>query len=71
MEGLQKRIEDTENKIKSAKDNNHDGVQWSAITSSLEARRVNNVIEKSLKEREGEERERQNRRKNIVLFGVK
>ena len=35
-----------------------------------EKRTVEEVIEKSLKNRESEEKDRQNRRKNIIIFGL-
>ena len=41
---------------------------WSTFTSTN--KKVKEVIQKSLKDRDIEERERQNRRKNIIVFGL-
>ena len=39
-------------------------------TDTAEKITVEETIEKSLKDRDSEERDRQNRRKNIIIFGL-
>ena len=47
-----------------------EGKTWTEIMDLSGKRTVEEVIEKSLKNRESEEKDRQNRRKNIIIFGL-
>ena len=70
LEKLQKRVEELEDKYKKVPENSQEGKTWAEIMDISEKRTVEEVIEKSLKNRESEERDRQNRRKNIIIFGL-
>ena len=48
-----------------------EGKTWAEIMDLSGNRTVEEVIEKSLKNRESEEKDRQNRRKNIIIFGLR
>ena len=61
LEKLQKRVEELENRMKKVQDNSQGGRSWADITDSAEKRTVQEVIEKSLKDRDNEEKERQKR----------
>ena len=61
LEKLQKRVEELENRMKKVQDNSQGGRSWANITDSAEKRIVQEVIEKSLKDRDNEEKERQKR----------
>ena len=58
-----------EDKYKKVPENSREGKSWAEIMDISEKRTVE-VIEKSLKNRESEENDRQNRRKNIIIFGL-
>ena len=68
VEKLQKRVEELENRMKKVQDNSQGGRSWADITDSAEKRTVQEVIEKSLKDRDNEEKERQKRQRNIIIF---
>ena len=70
LEKLQKRVEELEDKYQKVPDNSQEGKTWAEIMDTSEKRTVEEVIEKSLKNRESEEKDRQNRRKNIIIFGL-
>ena len=54
--------------MKKVQDNSQGGRSWADITDSAEKRTVQEVIEKSLKDRDNEEKERQKRQRNIIIF---
>ena len=61
LQKLQKKVEENENKIKELMENKSVGGRtWTDIMETPEKRTVEDVIEKSLKERENEEKERLN-----------
>ena len=68
LEKLQKRVEEFEDKYEKVPENSQEGKTWTEIMDISEKRTVEEVIEKSLKNRESEEKDRQNRRKNIIIF---
>ena len=68
LEKLQRRVEELENRIKKVQDNSQGGRSWADITDSAEKRTVQEVIKKSLKDRDNEEKERQKRQRNIIIF---
>ena len=68
LEDLKKRMEDCEKKITKLEEDKKEGQTWADITDSNEKRTVEDVVEKSLKDRDSEEKERQNRRRNIIIF---
>ena len=68
MERIQRRIKNIEKSIRKLGDEGKEDKSWSTITGTN--KKVEEVIQKSLKDRDTEERERQNRRKNIVVFGL-
>ena len=68
LEKLQKRVEELENRMKEVQDNSQGGRSWADITDSAEKRTVQEVIKKSLKDRDNEEKERQKRQRNIIIF---
>ena len=43
---------------------------WADILETPEKKTVEEAIEKQLKDRENEEKDRQNRRNNIIVFGL-
>ena len=47
-----------------------EGRTWDDITDIAVKRSVEEAIEKSLKDRDSEKRDRQIRRKNIIIFGL-
>ena len=57
-----------EKKIKGLQENRQEGQTWADIMDSNEKRTVEEVVEKSLKDRDSEEKEYQNRRKNIIIL---
>ena len=58
LQKLQKKVKENENKIKELTENkNVAGRTWTDIMETPEKRTVEDVIEKSLKERENEEKE--------------
>ena len=65
---LQKRMEECEKNIKGLQEDKQEGQTWADIMDSNEKRTVEEVVEKSLKDRDSEEKERQNRRKNTIIF---
>ena len=68
LQKLQKKVEENENKIKELMENSNEVNTWVDIMDTPEKRTVEEVIAKSLKERENE-KERQNRR-NIIIFNL-
>ena len=68
LQELQKKVGENENKIKELMENSNKVKTWAAIMNTPEKRTVEEVIAKSLKERDNEEKERQNRRRNIIVF---
>ena len=73
LEKLQKRAEELEDKFKNIQinsDSSQEGKTWAEIMDTSEKRTIEEVIKKSLKNRESEEKNRQNRRKNIIIFGL-
>ena len=70
LEKLQKTVEELEDKYKKVPENSQEGKTWAEIMDISEKRTAEEVIEKSLKNRESEEKDRQNRRKNIIIFGL-
>ena len=68
LQKLQTKVEENANKIKELMENNNvAGRTWTDIMETPEQRTVE-VIEESLKERDNEEKERLNRRRNIIVF---
>ena len=63
---LQRRIENIEKSIRKLGGEDKEDKPWSTITGR--STKVEELIQKSLKDRDIEERERQNRRKNIIVF---
>ena len=49
-------------------ENSNEVKTWADIMDTSEKRIVEEVIAKSLKERDNEEKERQSRRRNIIVF---
>ena len=68
MEKLQKRIGNIEKNIRKLGGEDKEDKLWSTITGTNT--KVEEEIQKSLKDRDTKERERQNRRKNIIVFGL-
>ena len=68
LDRLQRRIENIEKSIRKLGSEDKEDKPWSTITGT--STEVEEVIQKSLKDRDIEERERQNRRKNIIVFGL-
>ena len=68
IDRLQRRIENIEKSIRKLGGEDKEDKPWSTITGT--STKVEEVIQKSLKNRDIEERERQNRRKNIIGFGL-
>ena len=68
IDRLQRRIENIEKSIRKLGGEDKEDKPWSTITGT--STKVEEVIQKSLKDRDIEERERQNRRKNIIVFGL-
>ena len=70
VEEVQKKIEDIENKIKSIEEGKEGRKSWADIMVTPEKKTVEEVIEKQLRDRENEEKDRQNRKNNIIVFGL-
>ena len=70
MEEVQKKVEDMENKIKSIEEGKEVRKTWADILETPEKKTVEEAIEKQLRDRENEEKDRQNRRNNIIVFGL-
>ena len=70
VEELQKKVEDIENKIKSIEEGKEVRKTWADILETPEKKTVEEAIEKQLRDRENEEKDRQNRRNNIIVFGL-
>ena len=68
MERLQRRIESIEKSIRKLEVEDKEDKLWSTITRTN--KKVEEVIQKSLNDRDIEEIKRQNRRKNIIVFGL-
>ena len=68
LQKLQQKVEENESKIKELLTNKNESRTWAEMMETPEKTTFQEVIEKSLKERESEEKERQNRRKNIIVF---
>ena len=70
IDRLQRRTENIEKSIRKwgGGDEGKEDKPWSTITGT--STKVEEVIQKSPKDRNIEERERQNRRKNIIVFGL-
>ena len=68
VQELQQQMEECEKKIKGLQENRQEGQTWADIMDSNEKRTVEEVVEKSLKDRDSEEKEHRNRRKNIIIF---
>ena len=66
IDRLQRRIENIEKSIRKLGGEDKEGKPWLTGTST----KVEEVIQKSPKDRDTEEGERQNRRKNIIVFGL-
>ena len=67
---LQKKVEAIENKIKSIEEGKEVRKTWADILETPEKKTVEEAIEKQLRDRENEEKDRQNRRNNIIVFGL-
>ena len=61
-------MEECEKTISKLQENKQEGQTWADIVNSNEKRTVEEVVKKSLKDRDNEEKEWQNRRKNIIIF---
>ena len=68
MKKLQRRIENIEKSIRKLWDEDKEDKLGSTVTGTNT--KVEEIIQKSLKDRDIEERKRQNRRKNIIVFGL-
>ena len=68
IDRIQRRIENVEKSIRKLGGEDKEDKSWSTITGT--STKVEEVIQKSLKDNDIEERERQNRRKNIIVFGL-
>ena len=68
IDRLRKRIENIEKSIRKLRGEDKEDKPWSTITGT--STEVEEIIQKLLKDRDIEERERQNRRKNIIVFGL-
>ena len=68
MKKLQRRIENIEKSIRKLGDEDKEDKLGSTVTGTNT--KVEEIIQKSLKDRDIEERKRQNRRKNIIVFGL-
>ena len=68
VEEVQKKIEDIENKIKSIEEGKEGRKSWADIMETPENKTVEEAIEKQLRDRENEEKDRQNRKNNIIVF---
>ena len=66
IDRLQRRIENIEKSIRKLGGEDKEDKPWSTITGR--STKVEEVIQKSLKDKDIEERERQNRRRNIIVF---
>ena len=70
VEEVQKKIEDIENNIKSIEEGKEGRKSWADIMETPEKKTVEEAIEKQLRDRENEEKDRQNRKNNIIVFGL-
>ena len=70
FEGLKNKIDEIEKEIEILKKDAQEEGSWTNINTAAEKRKIEEVIDISLKDYENEERERQNRRKNIIVFGL-
>ena len=66
IDRLQRRIENIDKSIRKLGGEDKEDKPWSTITGT--STKVEEVIQKSLKDKDIEERERQNRRKNIIVW---
>ena len=69
VEEVQKKIEDIENKIKSIEEGKEQRKSWADIMETPKKKTVEEAIEKQLRDRENEEKDRQNRKNNTIVFG--
>ena len=65
----QKKIENIKNKINSIEERKQVGRSWADTVGTPEKKSLEKVAEKQLRDRENEEKDRQNRRNNIIVFG--
>ena len=70
LDKLHKRVEELEQKIKKLEEDTREEKTWADITDNTEKRTVEEAVEKCLWDRETEEKDRQNRRNNIIVFGL-
>ena len=70
VEEVQKKIEDIEKKIKIIEEGKEGRKSWADIMETPEKKTVEEAIEKQLRDRENEEKDRQNRKNNIIIFGL-
>ena len=68
IDRLQRRIENIEKSIRKLGGEDKEAKPWSTITGT--SMKVEKVIQKSLKDRDIVEGERQKRRKNLIIFGL-
>ena len=70
FEGLKNKIDEIEKEIETIKKDAQEEGSWTDIKTATEKRKIEEVIDISLRDYENEEKERQNRRKNIIVFGI-
>ena len=70
FEGLKNKIDEIEKEIETIKKDVQEEGSWTDIKTATEKRKIEEVIDISLRDYENEEKERQNRRKNIIVFGL-
>ena len=70
VEEVQKKIEDIEKKIKIIEEGKEGRKSWADIMQTQEKKTVEEVIEKQLRDRDNEEKDRQSRKNNIIIFGL-
>ena len=70
FEGLKNKIDEIEKEIETIKKDAQEEGSWTDIKTATEKRKIEEVIDISLRDYENEEKERQNRRKNIIVFGL-
>ena len=70
FEGLKNKIDEIEKEIETIKKDAQEEGSWTGIKTATEKRKIEEVIDISLRDYENEEKERQNRRKNIIVFGL-
>ena len=68
VQELQRKVEENKNEIKELIENNSEGRTLADVIGTPEKRTVEEVTKKSLNERDNEKKERQIRKRNMIIF---